>query len=261
MNEISNILVPFDFSTISNKALEYAVDFVGKDEKMRITLAYITNVQNEEILDKAFNEVEKECQSRLKHKIQWVLAKGPLTESLAEIHKEKKIDLVIMGTHGATNEKGNEMTNTTKLVIETEFPVLVVPYKSKEFNLKNIALVLGTEEIENSKILETLLDVTRKFHAKVHVVTIVNQPGKYGYSKVDEKNESIVEYYLENFYSEHTFIENPDVVEGIHKYVADKEIDMITILPRNHAKKSAPSDGKLTQMLTLHSKVPLLAID
>jgi nucleotide-binding universal stress UspA family protein len=259
MNEISNILVPFNFSMISNKALEYAVGFVGKDENMKITLAYITNGKNKEELEKSFKKVEEEYQPKLKHKIEWVLANGDLTESLTHIHKEEKIDLVIMGTHGAVNE--DEITNTSKLVLESNFPILVIPNHNKEFQLKNIALVLGTEEIENSKILETLLDVTRRFHAKVHIVTIVNKPGKYGYSKVDEKNENVVEYYLENFYSEHTFIENPDVVEGILNYVDDKEIDMITILPRNHVKKSTPSDGKLTQMLTLHSKVPILAID
>jgi hypothetical protein len=51
------------------------------------------------------------------------------------------------------------------------------------------------------------------------------------------------------------------VVEGIFSYVSKKDIDMITILPRNHAKKSEPSEGQLTQVLTQRSQVPVLAID
>jgi hypothetical protein len=43
--------------------------------------------------------------------------------------------------------------------------------------------------------------------------------------------------------------------------VAEKEIDMIAILPRNHSKKGQPSEGKLTEVLTLKSSTPVLAID
>ena len=147
------------------------------------------------------------------------------------------------------------------MVLNSDYPVLVIPYDLEEFRLKNSALVLGKEEIENKESLAVQLDVARKFNALVHVVTIENAPESYGYSNIDAANENELAYYLENFYSEHTFIQNPDVVEGILSYVSNKNIDLITILPRNLAKKSAPSKGKLTQLLTIHSKFPILAID
>jgi hypothetical protein len=120
---------------------------------------------------------------------------------------------------------------------------------------------LGKEKIEDTEALQTLLDLARKFNAKVHVLTIENKPGSYGYSNIDVENESTLGYYLENFYVDHTFIRNPDLVEGIFSYVSKKDIDVITILPRNHIKEGEASEGQLTQMLTLHSKVPILAID
>ena len=54
---------------------------------------------------------------------------------------------------------------------------------------------------------------------------------------------------------------NTDIEKGIFDYVREKNIDMLAILPRNHAKKSKPSEGRLTRLLTLHTEVPLLTID
>jgi hypothetical protein len=51
---------------------------------------------------------------------------------------------------------------------------------------------LGKEEIEDTQVLGRLLEVPRKFSAKVYVITIENKPEMYGYSEVDEKNENTI---------------------------------------------------------------------
>jgi K+-sensing histidine kinase KdpD len=105
------------------------------------------------------------------------------------------------------------------------------------------------------------LEVSRTFNAKVHVLTVQNSPEIKAYSKVDEKNENTLMYYLEEFYSEHTFTENQDIVEGIFNYTNTHNIDLIAILPRHHSKKSEPSEGLLTRELVLKSKIPVLTIE
>lgn len=259
MNYISTILVPFDFKPISLKALDYAVGFVGHEKDMRIILAYNEDISDSTVLDEDFKKIVAGYPN-FHSSIEWIISKGTLNESLLDLYKKEKINLVIMGTKG-NKEEDDRLTNTANFVHEADCPVLVVPSSVKEFKIRNIALVLGKEEIEDKKVLSNLLDVTRRFNAKVHVLTIENIPSTSGYSKIDEKNENTLEYYLEDFYSEHIFLENPDVVEGILNYAQNRDIDLISILPRNHAKKSTPSEGKLTQVLTLHSPIPILAID
>ncbi len=261
MKKIRTILIPFNFSRTSKRALKYAVNYVNNDDDLKIILACVSENQNMDMLKDKFKSTEEKHQASLKHKIEWISLHGPLTESLINIQKTKDIDLIIMGTFGTLGDWDDEPTNTSKLVLEANCPVLVVPYSLEKFKIKNIALVLGSEEIEDTKVLGRLLEVARKFDAKVHVVTIKNKPKSYGYSEVDKKNEHAIQYYLENFYSEHVFIENPDVVKGILTYTAKKDIDIISILPRNHTMQTEPSEGQLTQMLTLHSEVPVLAIN
>lgn len=261
MDTISTILVPFDFSGASKTALEYAVQFAGTDASIEISLAHVANENGSHDLKKDFEELQKQYSKDLKNPLNWINVTGSLTESLLKIQENRKIDLVVMGTSETQDHEIKLISNTSKFVSEVDCPVLVIPEKMDEFQIKNIALVLGKEEIDDRHALETLLDVARRFNAKVHVLTIENTSEMYGYSEADQTNENLLEYYLENFYSEHTFLENSDVVKGILSHATEKEMDMIAILPRNHAKRSNPSEGRLTEMLTLKSPIPVLAID
>ncbi|WP_446051554.1 universal stress protein [Zobellia laminariae] len=261
MKKNPTILIPFNFSKTAKKALDYAVHYVGQDKDLKIILGYVSEAHDIDILKEAFKAVEEEYAKILKNKIEWIAINGELTESLVKIQEDEQVDLIIMGTFGAFDNEDSSPTNTSKLVLEIDCPVLVVPFVTNKIEIKNIGLVLGKEEIEDKSVLDTLLKVARRFNAKVYVITIENSEGIYGYSSTEEKNENSLEYYLEDFYSEHVFIENPDVVKGVLEYASNKELDMIAILPNNHSKKSEPSKGALTEMFTLHSQIPVLAID
>ncbi|MBQ0734772.1 universal stress protein [Aquimarina celericrescens] len=261
MKEITKILVPFDSTTTTTNALEYAINFAGGDKTIKILLTHVyqskdTSIESE--IESSIERVKKDFPV-FRGTIDWVIKSGDLIDNILEIQNEHQADLIIMGTKGSQEE--TTMTNTSKLVLEADCPVIAIPESSKEFAIKKIALVLGKNEIDDTSVLEILLDIARRFHAEVHVLTICNEKGTYGYSEIDEKNENILEYYLENFYSHHTFQENEDIEKGIFTYINDKEIDLLAILPRIHAKKDKPSEGRLTKLLTLHTEVPLLTID
>ncbi|UOB17521.1 universal stress protein [Abyssalbus ytuae] len=261
MDKISNILVPFDFSVISKNALDYAVNFIAKDD-IKIILVHVPKSGDEkssQSLEESFEKLRESYSNKIKQQMRWIIGKGSLKEAIVEIQKNNNIELIIMGTSGSEDDTAT--TNASDVTMEVDASVLIIPESYEMEKVKNIALVLGNDEIDDSLVLGILLNAARRFDAKVHVLTIQNKPGTYGYTKTDEKNESILEYYLEKFYSHHTFIENEDILDGIFEYVENKNIDMLAILPKNHAKKSTPSEGRLTKLLVMRSKVPVLTID
>ncbi len=259
MKKINTILVPYNFTSISKKALDYTLEFVGLDKDSTVLLAHITDEENVTTIGKAFTVIKNDVENTFRGTIKSVIRKGSLTEALLEIQKEEPIDLVVMGTSG---DASSDVNNTVDLALEIDdCPVIAIPDTETEFGIKKIALILGKDKIQDRTVLETLLRITRRFNAKVVVLTIQNEEGIYGYSENDESNENLLEYYLEDFYSHHSFIENPDIVKGVMDYVEQHTIDMIAILPRNHAKGAVRSEGLLTKELTFASKVPVLTID
>lgn len=260
MERINDILVPFDFSPPSEQALAYALDFVGSRPGKKITLCFMQEKEDLKALEKQFADIRAGLSKAFRSELDWVHFSPPSVPGLIDKSRELHTDLILMGTSGSQDPEGT--THTSQTVLSTDCPVLVIPQGvPEEFRLKKIALVLGSNEIDDPKDLGTLLNFARTFNAQVHVLTIQTTPGVYGYSREEEKNERLLEYYLEDFYAQHTFIESDDMVEGIFDYAQEKEMDLIAILPLNHVRNGKPSEGRLTRILTLQSRIPLLAIE
>ena len=222
MNKIRKILVPNDFSNTSKRALQYAEFFAGSRPDKEIVICYMPESAGGHAAQEAFDTYRAGLTKAFRAKLSWVQFSPPSVKGLLAKSREEKSDLILMGTSGSEDPEGT--THTAETVLSTDQPVLVIPDKiQEEFRLKTIALVLGPSEIDDPKVLGTLLDVARTFNAKVHVLTIENKPGTYGYSEGEERNERMLEYYLDGFYSHHVYIENEDVVRGIFDYVDEKE--------------------------------------
>lgn len=259
---MKNILIPFDFSEVSQNALEYAVKFSDLDPSINLYLLHIPDgsLQKDQIHEK-FQKVIKKYDSPLNPGISTLLRNGELVPSIVNVQKELDIDLVIMGTHGAELDEEDLVTRTSRLVHEADLPVLVIPESFKKFRLESIILSMGQEEIYDRSPLYLLLEVSRRFKARVHVLTVQKTPVEVSYSEVDESNENTLQYFLEMFYSHHSFAENEDIEKGILDYIEKNDIDMLAIMPNTHLKNGVASEGRLTRFLTLHTNVPLLVLD
>jgi len=263
MGNINKILIPFDFTEAAIAALDYGLKFVSFDRPIRIEAVYASSGSvNETNTLKAQENFSKIVDSLKKHpkiKPELRVLQGELVDTILNERKNQNADLIIMGTLGDVSIEAH-ITNTAKLVLEADCPVITVPYGSELDVPKEIALVLGKEEIENPQVLGLLLHIARTFNAKVHVLTIYKE-SIYEENAIVETNENTLEYYLEHFYEEHCFEKNQDIEKGIMDYLEEKNIDLLAILPRNHAQKTKPSEGRLTKLLTLHSTVPVLTLD
>lgn len=263
MSNIKKILIPFDFTEPAIGALEYALKFVGYQRSIAIEAIYASAAATSEVQTKkaqeSFNAIVASFNLKTVVLPELNMARGGLTETILSERNKEKADLIIMGTLGDTSAE-EPITNTSKLVLEADCPVISVPYGHGLEPPKEIALVLGKETIEYPSVLGMLLDISRMFNAKVHVLTIYKD-SIYDEEVVVEDNEGTLAYYLEHFYAEHTFEKNQDIEQGILEYIAEKNIDLLAIIPRNHADKTKPSEGRLTKLLTLHSKVPVLSLD
>ncbi|MEM8845968.1 MAG: universal stress protein [Bacteroidota bacterium] len=263
MSTIHKILIPFDFSEASVNALEYAINFVGPNRETKILALYVgvmpSSENEEKELKENFRKVLDSFNAKTKNEPVLNSVSGNFIETVLITQVNQKADLIIMGTMGdkTTDEA---ITHTSKLVLEANCPVISIPYGCEIQQPKQIALVVGKEEIEDKEVLNMLLTVARTFNSKVHVLTIYKE-SVYAEEAVVDRTENLLEYYLEHFYTEHSFSKNEDVEQGILDYINAKNIDLLAILPRNHAVAGTPSEGRLTKLLTLHSEIPVLALD
>lgn len=259
MKDKFRILVPFDFSRTAENALDYVGSFVKCHESAEVVLGYVQPSPEIKVKEEMLTEVLNGFHKKSRNQISWSFAAGKVKEGMEEIIRTVEPDLIFMGTSSLT--EGRRETRAAVLALEARCPVFIIPKDFRSFKLDRIALMIGADPIHDRTLLDGVLMVARSFKATVEVVTVKNGSGQFGYSQSDEANESVISYYLENFYSHHTFLEGEDLGKTLFSYVKRNKIDLMAILPRNHAPEEVRSEGTLTRFLAEHTETPLLVVD
>ncbi|WP_420580711.1 universal stress protein [Reichenbachiella sp.] len=254
MNVINRVLIPIDFSESAMNAVNYVLGMADRDEKIKIFLYHVES-QNSDLVQQKLIDIKTKMFDSENIECDVVLAVGEFVEKLIEDQARLKIDLVVMGM--ADNKNGNQ-SFTVDLLQGADCPLLIVPAKVDGFKLNDIALTLDEEEFDSSNDLRVFHDIAKWFNAKVHLIK-VDRDGKGGAHAL--KTEDTLDYYLESLEYHYSFPKNNDLEKGILEYVKEKNIDALAIMPKTHAQKSIPSEGRLTKALAKHIEVPLLILD
>ena len=105
----------------------------------------------------------------------FLIIHGSIILSIREYIKAKKVDLVVMGTKGATGLKEFFIgSNTEKIVRSSKAPVFVVQKAPKLSSLKDIILPV-TLDSDHKIMLKKVRELQLFFKAKLHLL-FVNHP-------------------------------------------------------------------------------------
>jgi len=261
MNLINKILLPMDFSDSAMNAFHYALNLIESDDKIQLTLLNVIDSDDNptEIIEvmNQFDTLKSHVPAYVNH-LEIIVKHGRLIDTFVETCESLKPKLVVMGTKGKSKSLMHSESNTSQLVFKLDQPVLVVPQCAKSCNIQAVAVAID-HDIDDPSDLSLVHNLARWFNAKVHLLTIDNQ----SLEELTAVNgqEGLLAYYMETIDYKHVFPRNSDIVNGIENYIGNNNIDVLAILPKTHAKYSPPSKGKLTRILTLQSKIPLLIVD
>ena len=180
---MKNLLVPIDFSECSNRALEYAVK-LAKLTGSQITLMHAVQVPiledgdsetGHEIREEVDRQIEKLNRkvdlSEVKHTFK--LSFDSITTAIRKLNKKTPVDLIVMGTTGASGAKEIFLgSNTYETIQQTQKPVLAVPVNSSSFGLGSIAFASDYKAIEKYQDLDTLIELSKLRNSEVHILHI-----------------------------------------------------------------------------------------
>ncbi len=177
-------LVPVDFSENSRQALELALA-LATPKMDRITLIHILEThydfasQVELFTQQQLREGRKRGKELLaRHRDSKVLLKFKLEEGnpalqISQLASKQKVDLIVMGTQGASGiTKSLIGTVAVSVIREAPCPVLVVPTAISKVNLHQF--VLGLEFTEHEPpMLDWLASKIKKWKGHLQVVHVL----------------------------------------------------------------------------------------
>lgn len=272
-----NILIPTDFSPISNNAVNIALQIAQKaDAEVHFLHGITTPIDWERL------KLQKEDRyPELKHQIGH--AKGELSklvnkaeslglkakqflyfnkgrEDLVEHLQRHHHDFLVMGSHGTKG--GKELiigSNTQKIIRNAPCPVLVV----KQTPVKQISRIVFASNFHNDvqQPFNKVVELADLMGAEIHLL-YVNMPFQF---EETDQSKANMELFLKrcprggtcsmNIYN--AFNED----RGIQKFTEEIHADLIALT--THGRKGfmrmiAPS---ITESLVNHSKIPVLSVN
>jgi nucleotide-binding universal stress UspA family protein len=164
-----NLLVPHDFTTAGDTALNYAVD-LAKTFNAEINLLHVikNSSDNKKAEAKCSDIIEKLDNKGLT--INLIVRKGDIFETIANVAKENHTSIVIMGTHGAKGMQKVFGSFAIKVIKSTHTPFIIVQEGQKYKTTKNIVFPVDISK-ECLQIEQVVSAIARKSNSKVHILS------------------------------------------------------------------------------------------
>ena len=270
---MKKILIPTDFSKNAEHALKVAAQIAKKNDG-EIILLHMLGLPNQgsdamvsgksipEIMffkNAAINKLEDLMDADylkdipVSEIIQFEMA----FDGILNISKKNNVDLIVMGSHGASGFK--EMfigSNAEKVVRNSEIPVLIIKEENNDFKVNDFVFASDFSD-EIKKPFEKVLAIADKFGSKLHVVTI-NTPGNF---KPTAVSQQIMNSFLANFKSDAivTHIYNDVSVEdGVLNFANSINADLIGMSTHGRKGLSHFLNGSISEDLVNHSVKPVI---
>jgi nucleotide-binding universal stress UspA family protein len=271
---MKKILVPVDFSLASRSASFYAAG-IAEVLDASVTLLHVVNAESSEETLANWRTIEKkmlessqrdalslikEIGASIKSKIvvDYHVVRGhPMYQHVEEFVKANAIDLVIMGTKGASGLKKMLMgSNTVAVINESSVPVITVPTETRFSPIKLI--VYASDNMNLKYEIRKVALFAKIFHAQLHVLHVAPPEGEP--VNINDLERGLID--TAHFSDIHVHIAGGGnvnaVVEG---FVAEHKANLLVMFTEkmNHLKQAFGKSK--TREFAFSGSIPMLALN
>ncbi|MGB5238270.1 MAG: universal stress protein [Flavobacteriaceae bacterium] len=273
------ILLPTDFSTNANNAIGYAIKFFAK----RDCLFYILHTYTPAFyrmdyliggpsfsaipdigVDISMEGLEKTKANILqghtnpRHQFKLVSAFNLLTDEINKIATEKEIDMVVMGTQGASGAKEIFLgTNTVYVIRKANIPVLAVPASFKYKQVNRILFPSDYWSKYKASEISTLLDMATTNNAEI---TILHVKEEYELTDKQLENKNHLKAMLKEFPHRFQELRGALMPQAVMDYIDDHQLDLLVMMNRQHNFLERIMWRQNVDQIGFHVQVPFLVI-
>ena len=273
---MKNILLPTDFSNNSRNAIHYAFQFF-KDQECEF---YFLNVQkiseyltgdiyaaskdnsvfdaviqdNKQKLQNFIDELEKEYGSETST-IHPIVDYDVFTDAVNQVVDKNKIDIIIMGSNGATGAKEVIFgSNTLSVIRKVDCPLLIIPEKYSFKKINSALFTIHNQEIIDSNKLKPLLEILLKYNCTLKILEI-NEKNK----ESENNQEEIKELFTEVITEYYSLIDLPAPV-AVSAFVQLIDVQIHATFTERETIFERFIFGSETAKISYETKIPLLIL-
>ena len=272
---MKKILVPTDFSETANKARDYAIQLAQtlNAEIILLNSFHIPNLGDYEgALINLDYQIKEQAENQMKEQLKYVklnysnikfsevITLGLVVDAIQDVCEKKKIDLIVMGTTGASGFIGNLLgSNTAALIGSVKTPIIAVPSKATINFPEKIVVATDLMESGENKIFNALKEIATNTKSTIDFLFIANGDEDENRKLQRLKAANFDEKFDANYHPFH--IRNDEEVEdGILEYIDKKEVDLLVLVARQRGFWEKLFHKSISKALVKQAKLPILVL-
>ena len=278
---MKNILLLTDFSENSWNAISYGLHFL-KDYNCNFYVLHvnkITNLIDEEIqytpnldviedvyikpakreLQRVLKRISKVFPSNKKHKFYTIVDTNFFIESIRTQVEEKKIDLIVMGTKGASGLKEYTIgSNTGDVITKVKCKTLIIPENARYKDIQEIAFPTDFILSYNMQTLVPVLDILDRTNASLRITHITKENEQLNANQ--QANKELLEDFFDNYEHSYHFLTNTKVEAAIQSFTKTSNIDLMVMVAKNLNYFQQILFHSKVEKISYHTHIPFLVL-
>ena len=268
------ILLLTDFSPLSAIAMEYAIRMAGplhadftimnivrlegipkanlKMKGIEKSLLKLSQEEGDELVEKIKKQIKGNYTLSFK-----AVRSHTVADAVSRYVSKNPVNMVVMGSRGATTFKKIRLGGTTVSVIDVcSAPVLAIPEMAQFSGLKHI--VYATDLKNVAKELDIITEFAAIYGSHVHMIRVLTSMDK----KAEEQKEHAEQIVRQHTYRKVDFriILDDDIPGAIDRYIKDTKSDLLTTFTHTLSLEDKLFGKSVTRKLAYLGTIPLLAV-
>ncbi len=278
---MKKLLIPTDFSSTADNAIKAAIQ-LAKAGSMEIFLMHSFETMgsvytdymgankeyNRELLNEdrdKLNDIKLQLEQENDVSITSVMYAGTFNEAINEAVKENNIDIIVMGTHGASGIKEKLWgSNTSSVIGNCTVPVLVIPNDYKWSTPKNILFATNHFE-EDPAILNPVFSFSQMLNATLQLAVFSDEDDADG-AEVMEHSRGIHsyeqnlkrKYNSEGLQAHH--LSGDDFMETLQECIDKNDFQVVVMVTHQRSFFDRIFHPSLSKKMSYHTNIPLLVL-
>ena len=273
---MKRILVPCDFSKPARQAYKFAINLATASKGEVIVLYNIPTPviyettfgiqpfplnpndikELEDNARKAFERMKKAHPAPSNMPISFFALNSEAVDGILKFSKKRKIDLIVMGTHGSSGFEEFMVGSTTEKIVRlSTVPVIALRTAPFFSSIKNIVFPT-TLALNQRELIKRIKSLQKFFDAKLHIL-LVNTPSHFQKDQdAKEALQEFIKFYSLNNYTIN-FRSNSTEREGILEFVHEINADMLAMGTHGRQGLAHLFTGSITGSVVNHTDCPI----
>ncbi|MGY0392653.1 universal stress protein [Bizionia sp. KMM 8389] len=276
---MKHVLLTTDFSENSRHAIQYALNlftYTPCHFQVLHVVKSSTYISDDLMQSDSFDSLYKDLIATAKKEVDVLISElknsnnnllhtfearvdyDNLVASIKQLHEDQAVDLIVMGTKGASNfEKIVFGSQTLRVFQRCDVSVLAIPFESKFTPIKNVLFTTSYQSNYKFEDLKILIDLAEHYNYNLDILHLSD-------SVTLHENQEVVKGTLDSLFINinKQFVRKPEAnyLKTISNYISEHQIGLFTMMRKQHSFLEHLFLNHKTEQVANNLEIPFLML-